>query len=1125
MSDFLQRLENLSPEKRELVLQKLKQQQSQKSNNQRLQKPSLIPISREQDIPLSWAQTRLWFVNKLEGESSAYTADRTLCLQGNLNLQALEQAFQALIQRHEPLRTQFKVKNNQPIQVIAPNVNFQLPVVNLQNLKIPTEEVKHLLAQAVSEPFDLANGSVLRVKLWQVANDKYILLIAIHHIAADGWSFGILIRELSAYYQSFCTGTIPPYPPLPIQYADFAVWQRQWFTDEVLDRQLGYWQKKLAGVPLLHQLPSDRPRPPVQSFRGGTAEFHLDRDLTEQLKQLSQRSGCTLFMTLLAGFAVLLSRHSSQTDIVIGSPIANRNRTEIEGLIGFFVNTLPLRFNLSENPSFEQFLAQVRATTEDAYDHQDLPFEKLIEALQPERHLDRNPLVQILFSLENVPRSPWDLPGLTVTEINSELDSVRLDLEVSLSDLPNGLEGVCYYNRDLFDGETITRLMSHFRVLLTAIAQNPHQPIGHLPLLTPQEEQLLKVWNDTHTDYAYDKCIHQLVEEQTERTPDAVAVVFENQSLTYAQLNQKANQLAHYLRELGVETETLIGLSVERSLDMIVALLGILKAGAAYLPLDPEYPPERLRFMLENAEVSVLLSQQRLIEKLPEYQAQLVCLDTDWPIIAEFSQENFNVEVQPHHLGYVIYTSGSTGQPKGVAMSQLALCNLILWQWQNTTVANHAKTLQFAPISFDVSFQEIFSTLCSGGTLVLITEELRRDANALLIFIEEKAIERLFLPFVALNQLAEVSVTRGFIVSNLREVITAGEQLRITPAIADWFKSLSNCTLHNHYGPSESHVVTSFTLPQRVETWPLLPAIGRPIANTQIYLLDSHLQPVPIGVPGELYIGGIALARSYLNRPELTEEKFITDPFSSDRHSRLYKTGDLARYLTDGNIEYLGRIDHQVKVRGFRIELGEIEATLSEHHDVQEAVVIACSDQGADSNTLNTHLVAYLVPVLQEKLLAEQELVSQVQKFLQETLPSYMVPQGFVLLQALPLTPSGKVDRKSLPTTDLATRNLTTGFLAPRTPTEAEMVTVWGKILGIDGIGVNDNFFKMGGHSLLATQLVTRIRDQFKLDLPLNKIFEYPILKDLANYLDTYLWYNQSADSEPLNYDEEEIEL
>ncbi|HBK21421.1 MAG TPA: non-ribosomal peptide synthetase, partial [Planktothrix sp. UBA10369] len=908
MSDLLKRLENLSPEKRELVLQKLKQQQSQTSPSKQSQPPALISVSRDTNIPLSFAQTRLWFVNKLEGESAAYTIDRTLRLQGNLNIKALEQTFQALIQRHEPLRTQFKVKNNQPIQVITPNVNFQLPVVNLQNLSNPQQQIQHLLAETASEPFDLDNGSVLRVKLWQVKKDEYILLIAIHHIAADGWSLEVFIRELSTYYHSFCTGISADLPPLSIQYADFAIWQRQWLTSEVLERQINYWKQKLAGVPLLHQLPSDRPRPPIQSFRGGTELFHLDRDLLEQLKQLSQRQGCTLFMTLLAGFAVLLSRYSGQTDLVIGSPIANRNRTEIEGLIGLFVNTLALRFDLSENPSFAEFLAQVRTTTQDAYDHQDLPFEVLVEELQPDRHLDRNPLVQIVFALHNAFSSPWDLPGVTVEEITSELDSVRVDLEIYLSDGPDGLAGLCSYNCDLFDGETIARLMTHFRILLKAIVDNPQQSVSLIPFLTDQEQQqLLQTWNDTHADYNYNKCIHQLVEEQAERTPDAVAVVFENQSLTYAQLNRQANQLAHYLRGLGVETETLIGLSIERSLDMIIAFLGILKAGAAYLPLDPEYPSDRLRLMIEDSQIPLLLTQAPLLEKLPQTPTQTLLLDELWQKITPYSQENLTGVVTSSNLANVIYTSGSTGKPKGVMVEHRGLSNLTQSQILSFAVGTNSRVLQFVSFSFDACISEILMALGSGAALYLANKNALMPGIPLAEQLRNYHITHISLP----PSVLAVLPCENF--PALQTIIVGGEAS--SPELVKQWSTGRN--FFNAYGPTEGSVCATVAKCTPFDT---KVTIGHPIANVQVYILDSHLQPVPIGVTGEIHIGGVGIARGYLNRPELTQERFIANPFSNHPTAKLYKTGDLARYLPDSNIEYLGRIDHQVKVRGFRIE-------------------------------------------------------------------------------------------------------------------------------------------------------------------------------------------------------------
>ncbi|MCA2685356.1 MULTISPECIES: non-ribosomal peptide synthase/polyketide synthase [unclassified Microcystis] len=959
-----------------------------------LKLPSIVPVNREDDIPLSWAQERLWFVNQLEGESGAYTIDLTMRLRGNLNIKALEKAFQAIIQRHEPLRTQFKLKDNQPIQAIASNVNFTLPVVQSQPL-----QVEQLLIEAASEPFDLANGSVLRVKLWQVKTDEYVLLLAIHHIAADGWSVGVLIDELSAYYRSFCTGTKADLPDLSIQYADFAVWQRQWLTNEVLDRQLSYWKQQLTGVPLLHQLPTDRPRPAIQSFRGGTERLQLDSQLTQQLKKLSQESGSTLFMTLLAGFAVLLSRYSQQTDVVIGSPIANRNRTEIEGLIGFFVNTLVLRFDLSQDPNFEDFLTQVRQTTQDAYDHQDLPFEMLVEKLQIERHLDRNPLTQIVFALQNAPSSPWDLPGLNIEEIPSGLDSVRVDLEVYLWDAPEGLGGFCSYNRDLFAAETIVRMMNHFKNLLAAIVENTQQSVALLPLLTPEENyQLLEGWNETKADYSYNKCIHQLIEEQAERTPDAVAVVFESQQLTYAELNSRANQLAHYLRSLGVETEVIVGLCVERSLDMIVALFGILKAGGAYLPLDPEYPQERLQFMLEDSQVPLLLTQSSLIDKLPNHQAKTVFLAETWEEIKPMNRDNLTGKVTASNLANVIYTSGSTGKPKGVMVEHQGLCNLALAQIDTFAVSSQSRVLQFASFSFDACISEVLMALGAGATLYLANKDNLMPGLPLIKQLRDNKITHITLPPSALAVLPWDNL------SSLQTIIVAGEAC--SPELVKKWSQGRN--FFNGYGPTEGSVCATIAKCTPVDE---KITIGRPIPYVQVYILDSHLQPVPIGVPGELHIGGAGVARGYLNRPELTQEKFIPSPFEEqglipptplnkggNQWSKLYKTGDLARYLPDGRIEYLGRIDNQVKVRGFRLELGEIEAVLSQHPLVQEAVVIARADQTSDHDhdQLNTNLVAYLVPALKDQVLPEQlaqwqsEYVSDWQKIYEE---SYSKPQ------------------------------------------------------------------------------------------------------------------------------------
>ncbi|MHC0061927.1 amino acid adenylation domain-containing protein [Nostoc sp. UIC 10890] len=1075
--------------------------------------PPILPRAENAELPLSYAQQRLWFLDQFEPNSAIYNIPMALRLVGTLNQVALEQSLYEIINRHEALRTNFVIVDGKPSQLIQTQTNWTVSVVDLKHLSTTEQEIatQQLAQKQANQPFDLANQALVRATLIVLSETEHILSVCMHHIVSDAWSMGVFIQELAALYNAYSQGEPSPLTPLSIQYADFAIWQRNWLQGSVLQTQLSYWQQQLKAAPALLSLPTDRPRGSVQTFAGGHQEFALSVELSNKLTKLSQEQGCTLFMTLLAAFDTLLYRYTGTEDILVGSPIANRNRNEIEGLIGFFVNTLVLRTDLSGDRSFNELLGRVRLMAIDAYAHQDLPFEMLVEVLQPERDLSHTPLFQVMFALQNVPMSEIELTDLTISSLPVESTTAKFDLFLSIQNTGNGLVGVWEYNTDLFDASTIERMTGHFVTLLSGIVANPEERISQLPLLSQTEQQQLLVeWNNTLTDYPRDKSIHQLFEEQVERTPNAVAVEFVderseasrrvNQQLTYQQLNCRANQLAHYLKSLGVSADVLVGICVERSLEMVVGLLGILKAGGAYVPLDPNYPQERLAFMLEDAQVSVLLTQHSLFDRLPQHQAHLVFLDTDWQMISQSSQDNLISGVQATNLAYVIYTSGSTGKPKGVALNQLALCNLILWQLQNNTISTGAKTLQFAPISFDVSFQEIFTTWFSGGTLFLITEELRRDTSALLGFLQEKAVERLFVPFVALQQLAEIAVGSELVNSHLREIITAGEQLQITPAISQWLSKLNDCTLHNHYGPSESHVIITFTLADPVETWPLLPPIGRPIANTQIYILDKYLQPVPVGVAGELHIGGVSLARGYLNRPELTQQRFILNPFKRSRGAgeqgsrgetfnsdRLYKTGDLARYLPDGNIEYLGRIDNQVKVRGFRIELGEVEAVLSQHGDVEGCCIIAREDTPGDKR-----LVAYVV--------AHQNstpTISELRQFLKAKLPDYIVPSAFVMLESMPLTPSGKVDRRALPTPDLHSSN-SDKYVAPRNQVELELTQIWSRILKVDKVGVKDNFFDLGGHSLLTPYLMAQIKKQFGKDIAIASLYQNPTIEQLA---------------------------
>ena len=1060
----------------------------------------ILPRTRDVELPLSYAQQRLWFLDQFEPNSAFYNIPMALRLVGNLKQAALEQSLREIIHRHEALRTNFITVDGKPSQIIQPETNWTVSVVDLKYLSITEQEItsQQLAQQQITQPFDLAKGTLIRATLVVLSETEHVLLVSMHHVVSDGWSMGVFVQELAALYNAYAQGQSSPLTPLPIQYADFAIWQRQWLQGEVLQSQLSYWQQQLANAPALLSLPTDRPRPAEQTYHGTHQEFALSLELTSKLTKLSQEQGCTLFMTLLAAFDTLLYRYTGTEDILVGSPIANRDRSEIEGLIGFFVNTLVMRTDLAGNPSFSELLLRVREMAMEAYTHQDLPFEMLVEALQPERDLSHTPLFQVMFVLQNAPTFELELTGLTVNPLLIKGTTSRFDLTLSMENTPTGLVAWWEYNTDLFDASTIERMTGHFVTLLEGIIANPKERISQLPLLTEiEQQQLLVEWNDTKVDYPLHKCIHQLFEEQVELRPDAVAVEFQNQQLTYKQLNYRANQLAHYLRSWGVGADVLVGLCVERSLEMVIGLLGILKAGGAYVPLDPKYPSDRLSFILDDTQVKVLLTQQRLIDRLPPNQAKLVCLDTDAEDISKCSTDNIISRVQPNNLVYIIYTSGSTGQPKGIAMSQLALCNHILWHRDNLKISRGAKTLQFASVSFDVSFQEIFTTWYSGGTLFLITEELRRDALALLGFLQEKQIQRMFLPVVGLQQLAEVALGNGIVNTGLREIITSGEQLQITPAISGWLSKLTDITLHNQYGPSESHLATSYTLPDAIDTWPLLPSIGRPISNTQIYILDKYLQPVPVSVPGEVYISGALLAQGYFNRPQLTQEKFIPNPFVKaggeifTQHSAiLYKTGDLARYLPDGKLESLGRIDNQVKIRGFRIELGEVEAVLGQLSDIQASCAVVREDTPGDKR-----LVAYIVPQSEQTIS-----ISEVRNFLKEKLPEYMVPSAIVILDALPLSANRKLDRRTLPAPDLHNQ-LSDRYVAPRNPIEEIVSVIWAQVLKVERVGIHDNFFELGGHSLLATQLVSRVRSSLNVELPLRSLFAAPTVAELSQHI------------------------
>ncbi|WOB66746.1 non-ribosomal peptide synthetase [Microcystis aeruginosa] len=1099
------------------TIAELSQEIKRLSEGEQLTELAILPRDKAAELPLSFAQTRLWFLAEFESNSSFYNIPLALRLEGNLNSEILIQSLEEICDRHEALRTNFITVDGIPTQVIQAR-NWTVTVVNLQYLSGSEKVIasQELAQNQAIQPFDLAGEPLIRITLVVLSETEHLLLVCMHHIVSDGWSMGVFIQELTALYNAYIQGLSSPLNPLSIQYGDFTLWQRQWLQGEVLENQLNYWKKQLADAPTFLPLPTDKPRPAVQTFTGVHQEFQLSLELTQKLTELSQQQGVTMFMTLLAVYGVLLYRYTGQSDILIGTPIANRNRREIESLIGFFVNTLVMRTDCSENPSFQELLMRVREMSLGAYAHQDLPFEMLVEALQTERNLSHTPLFQVMFVLQNTPLSEIELMGLTIDSLPLEGEIAKFDLTLSMQNTETGLMGVWEYNTDLFNSETIERMNGHFLTLLEGIITNPSERVSQLPLLTKvQQQQLLIDWNNTEVDYPANKCIHQLFEEQVERTPNAVAVTYENESLTYRELNNRANQLAHYLRKLGVKADTLVGISLERSLEMMVGLLGILKAGGAYVPLDPDYPQERLSFMLEDSQVKVLVTQAKLVKSIPEHQAQLICLDTEWEKIAQNITSNPESVAKPENLIYIIYTSGSTGKPKGVLVNHSNVVRLFAATdaWYNFN-SQDVWSL-FHSYAFDFSVWEMWGALLYGGRLVVVPYLVTRSPEAFYQLLYQEKVTILNQTPTAFRQLiqAEESLKGSFPLSrgdrssttdndlSLRLVIFGGEALEIN-SLQPWFQRHGDqCPqLVNMYGITETTVHVTYRPLSMNDLDSTASVIGRPIPDLQVYLLDQHLQLVPVGVPGEMYVGGAGVTKGYLNRPELTTERFIPSPFEKDEvipptplnkggnePSKLYKTGDLARYLPDGNIEYLGRIDNQVKIRGFRIELGEIEALLASHPQIWETVVIVRDDATGDKR-----LVAYIVPQSEKTIT-----INEIRQFLKAQLPGYMIPNAFVILDALPLTANGKIDSRALPPPESSSEP-SDKYVAPRTPIEDILVTVWSEVLKVEKVGINDNFFELGGHSLLATKLVAQIRDRLKVELPLRQLFNSATLAELA---------------------------
>ncbi len=1072
-------------------------------------------------FPASFAQQRLWFLEQFDPGKSVFHLLYAVRFDGRLNLCALEQALNEVARRHESLRTSFVAVDGQPMQAVARELKLELLVIDLrrQSKEDADAEARRWAQIEGERPFDLAAGPLLRSTLIRIGAEESMLVIAMHHIISDGWSMGVFLRELGTLYEAFCAGQPSPLPELPVQYADYSVWQREWMQGEVLEAQLAYWSQHLADAPATLEIATDRPRPAIQTFAGARQYTEVPTGLADRLRAFSRREGVTLFMTLLAAFDVLLWRYSGQHDVVVGTPIAGRTKSELEGLIGLFANTLPLRTSLAGNPTFRELLRRVRETALGAYAHQEIPFDKLVEAMQPERSLSHTPLFQVIFALENTPEA-LDHKGLALRWLEVERGTARTDLSLFISDKGRELSAIWEYSSDLFDGEKISQMVSSYEALLESILDHPEEQIGYLQIWNEAERrQLLAQSHSVEIEHSSAECMHELFETQAELTPAATAVVFEDRRLSYQELNQKANQLAHRLRALGVRPEVPVGVCMERSAELIVTLLGILKAGGAYVPVDPAYPAERLAFMLEDSSVTVLLTQGRLLATLPSLAAQIVCVD-DWLQFSAESTKNPSNTVTPENLAYVIYTSGSTGRPKGVQIRHETVVHLFAATREQLRFRAGDIWSVVHSFAFDFSVWEIWGSLLQGGTLVVVPLEVVQSPAD---FYDLLCRERVTI----LNQTP----------SALRELLRAREQALAPAGLLtkpQWSVRLVACggdaldqelavelaelgiPVWNFYGPTESTVWTTCGLIEKGtqtsvnESAPQtkvdasLNSIGRPIANLEVYLLDPRLQPVPPGVAGELFIGGIGLARGYLNRPELTAEKFVPNSFGQPGE-RLYRSGDLARYRSDGKIEFLGRLDNQVKLRGFRVELGEIETVLGQHPNVAQAVVMIREDRPGDKR-----LVAYIT--------AEGGMPSpnEVRKFLQLSLPDYMVPSAFVLLEAMPLTPNKKVDRRALPAPDYSGSGAVTQFDEPLDPVEDLLVNIWARVLGLENIGVHDNFFERGGHSLLATQVMSRIRETFHVELPLRALFESPTIADLAEKLEAVIQAQQGLQAPPL---------
>ncbi|MDF5731657.1 MAG: amino acid adenylation domain-containing protein [Rhizonema sp. PD38] len=1055
-------------------------------------------------LPLSYGQKAMWFIYQIAPESVAYNIFITVKINSDLNIAAVIRVWSKIFDHHPILRTTYTTYNSEPVQLINKEQKFIIQITDACNW---SED--YLLEKIFAEtdcPFNLEKDSVLRVNLFTRSVKEHVLLLTMHHIAGDMWSFNLLLKEFQALYNTEIKQDSQEQIEAAIyssyknkSYTEFVHWQSAILSSSRGGKLWQYWQKQLAGeLPILNLL-ADKPRPPLRTYQGATHISKLDEQLIKKLKNLALTSGTSLYQILLTAFYVQLYRYTNQKDILVVSPMRGRRGGDFKGIVGYFVNLIVLRASIRENATFTEFLAQVSNTVKDAQKHQDYPFSLLAEQLQQQQDPSRSPLSQVSFtwqthrwckSRENSLHSQEQVLQMEPYLLGHQRGA-DFDLNLMVMEAESVFQLCWQYSTDLFETTTITRMALHFVTLLEAIVANPDWQISKLPLLTATEQhQLLVTWNNQKTEFP-DKCIHQLFEEQVEQTPDAIALVFEDEQLTYRELNRRANKIGHYLQQLGIGPEVLVCLCIERSLSMIVGILGILKAGGAYLPLDPTDPPERLAVTMSDAQVSVVLTEQEFVLELSRVAKNVICLDTDWVVINLESQENPVVGTTLDNLAYVMYTSGSTSRPKGVSVIHRGVVRLVK-QTNYASFSSQLVFLQLAPTAFDASTFEIWGSLLNGARLVLFPGKTP-SVQALGQVIQQHQITMLWLTAGLFHLMVDEQLEA---LQPLQQLLAGGDVLSV-PHVQKFFQKLKNCTLINGYGPTENTTFSCcFPMTASCQIKDSLP-IGRPIANTQTYILDRHLQPVPIGVTGELYVGGAGLAREYLNRPELTAERFIANPFVDGE--RLYKTGDRARYLPDGNIEFLGRIDFQVKIRGFRIEPGEVEAVVSQHPQVRQVVVIARSDCPGDK-----YLTAYIVPAQTTRASFQESAptIADLRHFLKQQLPDYMIPSVYVILDALPLTPNGKVDRRALPTPESFRLDKEAEYIAPRTLVEEMLAKIWAEVLGLEKVGIDDNFFDLGGHSLKATRVLSRVQEAFQIELPQISLFDEPMIAKFSQVIE-----------------------